>query len=115
LKQFFKSGALVLAFVLLFLACQSTKEQQLFSDEKTARIMADLYIAEAAANGYTSYTKDSMMRVYYDQVFEIHGVTEADYEKNLRILAQKEQHIEEVVKQSIKLINPKAEVDKVAE
>ncbi|MFM8485302.1 MAG: hypothetical protein ACKOCH_03120, partial [Bacteroidota bacterium] len=39
------------------------------SDEKVARIMADLYVAEAATIGMTGYSKDSLMQVYYSQVF----------------------------------------------
>lgn len=71
--------------------------------------MADLYLAEAAANGLTGYAKDSLTHVYYDQVFKIHKVTPDEYEQNLRILAQEERRIEAVVSQAIKLINPKEE------
>ncbi len=80
----------------------------MFSEEKTARIMADLYLAEAATNGLTSYSKDSLTHVYYEQVLKIHGVTAPEYEQNLKILAQDEERIERVVNQALKLIDPKA-------
>lgn len=76
--------------VLLFLsvsACRPPAGQAALSDEQIARVMADLYVAEAATNGLSGYPKDSLTQVYYAQVLEQHGVSLADYEKSLRILA----------------------------
>ena len=83
------NSPLRLAVVFLFLfACKQGAEQPALSDEKVARIMADLYIAEAATYGLTGYQKDSLTHFYYDQVLQIHRVTKEEYEKNLRLLAQ---------------------------
>ena len=75
---------------LLFLtvsACRPPAEQAALSDEQIARLMADFYVAEAATNGLSGYPKDSLTQVYYIQVLEQHGVSLAEYEKSLRILA----------------------------
>lgn len=76
-----------LLLLLLLAACTDKKEQPIWPDEKMARIMADLGTAEAAANGLNGYSRDSLAQLYYKQVFDMHGVTLADYEKNLDLLS----------------------------
>lgn len=61
-------------------------EQPIWPDDKMALIMADLSVADAATNGLSGYSRDSLAKIYYGQVFELHGVTLADYEKNLNLL-----------------------------
>ena len=109
MKSITRFYLLHLIFMVSVSACQNSAEQPLFSEEKTARIMADLYLAEAATSGLTGYTKDSLTHVYYDQVLKIHRVTASEYEQNLHMLAQDEQRIERVVNQALKLIDPEAD------
>jgi len=85
----------------LFISCQSKPtEQPSLPDEKIARIMADLSIADAATTGLSGYRKDSLMHAYFNQVFEMHGVTLEAYEKDLQILAQDLSRMEGIVKQA---------------
>lgn len=98
-------------FVLLgFLAaCSSkTKEQTTLSDDKIARIMADMNIADAATTGIAGYTKDSLMHHYFNQVFEIHGVSLESYEKDLRIVAQDLERMDRIVKKAEELLTEKS-------
>lgn len=88
---------------LLFAGCQEPSDviaKQSMPDEKIARIMADLSIAEAATNGLNGYQKDSLMHVYFTQVFQMHGVSAEAYERDLRIIASDLQHMEEIVKKA---------------
>lgn len=98
---------LIFSAILLVISmpcCNPQPEQLTVPEEKLARIMADLYIAEAATLGLTGISKDSLLRVYNAQVFQIHGITPDEYEKNLKILAHDEQNIERVLQQSIDLV-----------
>ncbi|MFN0035856.1 MAG: DUF4296 domain-containing protein [Saprospiraceae bacterium] len=93
----------------LFSACQSNApEQPTLPDEKIARIMADFSIADAATTGLTGYAKDSLMQVYFKQVFEMHGLTLEAYEKDLRILAQDLPRMERVVEQAEELLTERS-------
>ncbi len=86
-------------------ACQFTPpEQPSLPDEKIARIMADLSIADAATTGLASYAKDTLMAAYFKQVFEIHGVTLQNYEKDLRIIANDLPRMGRIVKQAEALL-----------
>lgn len=87
---------LVMVCSLLACAAEPVKQTSL-PDEKMARIMADLSIAEAATNGLVGYSKDSLLHVYIRQVFDIQEVTAEMYEENLRILAQDLPRMEAIV------------------
>jgi hypothetical protein len=93
---------------LLLQGCESANsEKQEISDEKVARIMADLYVAEAATIGMTGYSKDSLLQDYYNQVFEMHGTDKVVYENNLRLISNDLQHLKQVVLDAQKLLEDK--------
>jgi hypothetical protein len=96
----------VLGLMVCFSACQNNnQEQPVLSDDKIAQIMADLSVADAATNGLTpGYTKDSLMHVYFNQTFVIHGISLDIYEKDLRILAQDLPRMERIVKKAQTLL-----------
>lgn len=62
--------------------------------------MADLSLANAATNGLSGNAKDSLMQVYFKQVFEIHNTTLEVFEKDLRIIAQDLTRMEKIAKVS---------------
>jgi len=62
------------------------------------KIMADLSVAEAATTQMSGYSKDSLTQVFYNQVFELHGVNAEQYERNLRIYAKDLATMENMVK-----------------
>jgi len=85
---------------LSLLACQGkSMEQPTIPEDKMARIMADLSIAEAATQNLGTPQKDSMMHVYFVQVFEMHGTSLEEYEKNLRLYIQDMPRLEQITKQ----------------
>jgi hypothetical protein len=105
--QVLKLVLLVTGAIILPPACQPPAPGlPALADEKLARIMADLYVAEAATTGLSGYEKDSLSHVYYAQVFELHGVTQADYQTNLERVSGDERHIGRVVKQAIEFLKP---------
>lgn len=113
MKKTMRPGQMALNICLfltlaLMLACAAkSTEPRTLTDEKVARIMADLSIADAATNGLSGFPKDSLMQVYFKQVFEIHGITLELYEKELRILAKDLTQMESVVKMSDELLTEK--------
>jgi hypothetical protein len=86
-------------------ACQSgSVEQPTLTDDKLAKIMADLSVADAATTGLSGFSKDSLMQVYFKQVFELHNTNLGTYEKDLRILANDLPRMERIVKQADELL-----------
>ncbi len=103
MRQFSKIWILT---ALILSACQQKTDQPVLSDEQVARIMADLYIAEAATTGLSGYPKDSLTHIYYDQVMQLHGITKEQYEKDLRILVQDVSRMEAIINRSQELLEP---------
>lgn len=66
--------------------------------------MADMAIAESATLGLSGYPKDSLMKVYFAQVFEIHGTTPETYEKDLRIVSKDLPRLRDIVEKSTALL-----------
>lgn len=94
---------------LFLLGCNNTNDKTRdISDDEIAQIMADLYVAEAATVGMTGYSKDSLMQVYYNQVFEMHGYNKILYENNLRLISTDDlEHLKQIVLEAQKLLEDK--------
>lgn len=96
---------LILVLVALGPGCQvGNQPGTTLSDEELAKIMSDLYVAEAATTGMSGWPKDSLMKVYYLQVFEIHGTTAETYEHDLKIASQDLNRLKEIVAGAQKLL-----------
>lgn len=96
-------------------ACAEKEEKPVLSNEQLSRIMADLFIADAATTGLAGFEKDSLMRVYFDQVLSMHHVTKEAYENDLRIIARDLPRMEGVVRQASELLNKEKKTDKKGE
>jgi hypothetical protein len=93
---------------LFFAACSKAPEQPSIPDDKMARIMADLAIAEAATSGLTGYPKDSLMQTYLRQALDLHRVTRDSYEKNLRLYADDLPRMQQLTRQTEMLLGQEA-------
>ena len=103
MKQF----ALVCLVSMVFTcSCEKKVEQPSLPDEKISRIMADVFTAEAATNGLIGYPKDSLLRIYLDQVLLKHQVSKEVYEKDLRLIANDIPHMERVIEGARLLLEP---------
>ncbi|MCC6413413.1 MAG: DUF4296 domain-containing protein [Saprospiraceae bacterium] len=101
-----KKIGLFLPLLVLLLQC-APKDPPVVTDipdEKITKIMADLHLADAATNGLAGYEKDSLMKVYFKQVFEMHGIEQERYEKNLEGLSVNILRMEAVVRAADSLL-----------
>ncbi len=97
---------------IVVMACQYTTSPTpvaTIPEDKMAHILADLNIAEAATARLNGYPKDSLMHVYFQQVMEMHGVTIASYEAQLRLIASDPLRMEKLLKDSENLLEDKVE------
>lgn len=94
------------AFLLFWLTCRPNGGQTTLTDDQIAHIIADMDVAEAAANGLSGYSKDSLTHFYYNQVLELHGTTKDEYEKNLHILADDLPRMHAILDQVDQILEP---------
>lgn len=50
------------------------------------KVISDAYLVESAVQHYTKDVKDSMSDLYYGQLYEIHDITEEDFQVSLDIV-----------------------------
>lgn len=81
-----KQWTAFLLFCCLLTACSKKEDQIKLSVEERVQLLADLHMAEAAAQHLPPAVKDSMIRIYYDQVFAQHHIAQADYDLLMRQL-----------------------------
>ena len=55
-------------------------------EDKLVEVLIDVHVAEAAVQMLRGATKDSVINAYYDQIFEIHGLSREDFETTMEIL-----------------------------
>ncbi len=79
-------GAIVLLFLLIS-SCQNDGKAPISGGTLT-HILSDMHIAEAAAEGEFTTTKDSILRVYYPQILQKHGVSKADFDSTLAVYSR---------------------------
>ncbi len=97
-------------FVLLcffFVQCQK-RNNYTVSRVQMANILTDIHIAESATSLLDAEKKDSFTTLYYKQIFEIQGVQEEDFKRNLELLKMDATEMAKVYK----LVNDTLEIRK---
>jgi hypothetical protein len=74
--------------VLLFsLAACQTNDSLPIPETTLLKVLSDIHKAEVIINGETPVHKDSLSRRYYQQIFDKHGITAAQYDTTLSMLS----------------------------
>jgi hypothetical protein len=75
-----------LAFAALLATCKPSEPKLPIAAEKLVGILADVHIAEAAIQSGPVDKKDSLTKVYYQQIYEIHGISTETFAETMGIL-----------------------------
>lgn len=71
-------GCLILAFLLQ--SCARQKPEGLIQEESFAKVLTDIQITEAMMQDLIGPEKDSIAKIYYDQIFQTHHITRKNFE-----------------------------------
>ena len=85
-----RTAYLMIIFLVLclFSACEKEEEAPFpVSQEQLVEIMADVHFAEAAVKDLLNLEKDSVLRVYYDHIYEIHEIDSLTLDSCLVVLS----------------------------
>lgn len=105
LQRLLRLKALV-SLSLLIVACQRDNKYTI-SREKMALIVADLHVAEGATTFLEGAKKDSILTIYYKQVFEIQDITREEFDKNIEILKLDPEEMAKVYKIALDSLDAK--------
>ncbi|MFZ2900041.1 MAG: DUF4296 domain-containing protein [Saprospiraceae bacterium] len=82
------------------------------SEAQLILVLGDMQVAEAAAQSLIGTVKDSVLEVYYDQIFSIHGVERAHFEQCFDELQRDPQRLSLLYEKVIEELNRQgAQVD----
>jgi hypothetical protein len=82
--------------LLLALSCKKEKSSLPISEEELVTVMADVHLAEAALQDQYGMKKDSLARLYYRQIYRLHGITEEDFQKTMKRLRNDPGRVEQL-------------------
>jgi len=80
----------IIILAAIFTACNETtvspkKIEPDIAQEKMVEILKDIHLAEAIAQSERTNVKDSLLAIYYDDIYRIHDITKEDLERNLKL------------------------------
>ena len=94
----------ILLVFIIFSNCKEEYEPQL-SDEQIIEVLVDLHIAEAASMSLGTKIKDSVINVYYPQIFEIHGIQDSLFFKEFEIIRKNPKKLEGIYEKVLEEID----------
>ena len=86
MRSLYLNVTLLLAFLLIAFSCTKKEELLTMEEERLIPLLLDAHIVEGALQPLYEAHKDSMMNVYYNQLFTIHQVDSSEFFHNLRVL-----------------------------
>lgn len=104
-----------LIFFLLFLGIACTKpgiENTEIPPEKLVEILVDVHYAEGALLNAQFGVRDSLRKLYYGQIFEIHNITEDQFERDMSTVKLHPRMLEKIYE---KVLNEIIEREKLLE
>jgi Domain of unknown function (DUF4296) len=84
LDNFF-SKLLIFCCLLCFIACGKGGKMPI-PQKQLVLVTVDMHYAEAAVQNVYGKQKDSLLRVYYKEIFQLHKVKQEDYIESIRVL-----------------------------
>ena len=103
---------LLLLCLFLIFSCQSETEKLELSEEKLVPVLADVHIIEGALLSVFPSQKDSLRELYYQQVFEIHGISEKSFEHDIELLKMNPKLMDQVYEKVLKELDQKGVKEK---
>jgi hypothetical protein len=90
-------SCLIFSFFVFF-SCKKNDPMSI-PKNKMVSMLADIHVAENASAYLSESKKDSIMKVYMNQIYEIHSVGEVEFRQNLEIIKKEPARMKEFYKQ----------------
>lgn len=94
-KSWLTAGMFLLLLVWLQ-GCKSPQTPLPIPEDKLVELLADLHLAENAAQELPAESKDRIKARYYDRIFKDHSTTREAFEASIKILNQTPARLTEI-------------------
>ncbi len=95
--------------VLFLYSCRSGVEKTEIPQELLIQVLVDVHFAEGALLNARLSDRDSLRKLYYAQIFEIHQIRESDFENDMTILKYNPKELEQLYERVLEEIKEKEE------
>ena len=103
-----KYGSFIVYALLVYsfsiMACENNLKTPI-SENKLIEILIDVHTAEAMTETEIQRVRDSMVPIYYAQIFEKHGVTSKDFDSTMTVYAHNPERFDSVYSKVLKVLN----------
>lgn len=69
------------------LSCEKREDKLPIPKEKLYKVLTDIHLSEAAIENETIKMKDSLSKLYYEQIFQNNGITHKDFDSSMAVLS----------------------------
>jgi len=104
-----KNILFIVALTFSLSACQKNEYVYSLSDTQIIQILADLHTSEAMTKNFDITLRDSVSKLYYKQILEIHEVSEKVFTNDFEELKRNPTKLELIYKQIDKKLEEKKE------
>ena len=93
--------------VVLLIACTQQKSKQF--DTSYVNLIIDIHTAEAAIQQAPRFKRDSVAKLYYTQIAEMHKMTRTELKEKMDTLYQNPKQMERIYKKALQKIEDNTE------
>ena len=79
-------GAVLFTSLVLFAGCRKEPVALPVPKDKLVGVLVDVHLAEASIQDLIGQEKDSVADLYYEKIFELHGINRIDFDSTMAIL-----------------------------
>jgi Domain of unknown function (DUF4296) len=86
----------LLCFFLPLFACNVGQKKLPIPEKKLIQILTDVHYAEAALQDVYGIQKDSLQKVYYQEIYQLYETSEGELTKTMDILRQDPERLDKI-------------------
>ncbi len=87
---------LVVWFVFSYCGQQKEEEPLTIPEEKWVQVLVDAHMIEASLQDVAVKQRDSISALFYGQMFDIHSISESEFQQNLRLMDSQPQRLSRI-------------------
>ncbi|MDX2067541.1 MAG: DUF4296 domain-containing protein [Haliscomenobacter sp.] len=79
-----------------FFACNRTQKKLPIPEKKLIQILTDVHYAEAALQDVYGIQKDSLKKIYYQEIYQLYETSEEELTKTMDVLRQNPERLDKI-------------------
>ena len=110
-KNIFNKAVSLFFFALLIstTACERGEKAPI-SEDKLVEVLYDIHTAEALLESESQVHKDSMVKIYYPQIFEKQGITRLDFDSTMAVYSRNTVKLDTVYNRVLRMVAARKDI-----